>query len=116
MPTILDLDSVTGKKIYLTDNAPRDEDYARDLSDSVNNITSMITEVFKKNKSLGNIDYDSLANKASELFLRSYLKEAFGKELTSQKINTIQSLIWWDGQNAKILESIKNEMFVVTTN
>ncbi len=117
VPTPLDLDSFTGKKIYETDGVPSEEDYARDLTDSVDSISSLISGVFKNKKILGDIDYDALAKKASKLFLTNYLLEAFDKDITKEKIELTQDKMLGSNQKyADLLEEIKKDIGLVNSN
>lgn len=87
VPTILDLDSVHGKGIFSSDSAPTIDQFATDAIDTSNNFCSIFEYDFERNKTFGDVDYESLSRTATFNFFDNYFRTAFGKKLSKIHVN-----------------------------
>lgn len=90
VPTVLDLDSVTGKLVFENDPEPSNENYAQDLCDAINSISGLIQNPLRTQNSLGNIDYYSKTRQSIEIFFKSYISNAYGPNPTQEDIHNLE--------------------------
>ncbi|MFZ3301617.1 MAG: hypothetical protein WA152_02820 [Microgenomates group bacterium] len=90
VPTVLDLDSVTGKLIFEDDPEPSNKDFAQDLCDAVNSISGLISNTFKTQNSLGWVDYHSKTKESIKIFFKNYINNAYGPNPTQEDIHNLE--------------------------
>ncbi len=88
--TIYDLDSVSGKGVFTSDEEPSQQDIDRDVFDTMDGITALVTRDLPKTREFNNRPAENMVIEATTLYLQNYLTQRFDKDGALAEIDRLK--------------------------